>query len=39
MWEFRPNIFLLFTATNKNELRAVNASKVVNNTFLWDMNE
>ena len=38
MWEYRPNVLLLFTATNKNEKKAINPeTNVVNNNFIWDL--
>lgn len=37
LWEFQPNVLLMFCATSKNEKNAVtNETKVVNNNFLWD---
>jgi hypothetical protein len=37
LWEFQPNVLLLFCASTKNEKNAINMKTgVVNNTFLWD---
>ena len=39
MWQFRPNVLLLFCATDKNLKNKVNEKGVVNNTFLWNIEE
>jgi hypothetical protein len=37
LWEFQPDVLLLFCATTKNEAKAITPNtEVVNNNFLWD---
>lgn len=37
LWEFQPNVLLIFCASTKHEKNAVSKeSGVVNNTFIWD---
>ena len=34
LWEIQPDIYMLVTSTNKNELKKVDKKGVVNNNFI-----